>query len=1548
MKKLYLLLILISIAQSITAQQIDYSRKWFIGFNAGTTWHTTDVKNVNDFGWGFTLGRSYGYSYGSPLSWDLRMRFLKGYWHGQDIDSTGANTYNNTLSQGSTNYFDSLGFGVQNFQNENYKINLELLLHANRFRARTGWDPYIFLGAGLSINQAYGDYLKYDTTGVEVGPSPEVIYNYDPSQLGKAYLRSTQDGVFETALDGHNQDKFKVQVMPSIGFGIGREFGVGHTFGLEHKTTFTLDDNFDGVGLDSKFSSDIYHYTNLYVQFRIKGKEQEEEAVLPEVEFTDPDVDRKIVNDPVYIVKAIAKHIDSRENLTFTMNNRVSDDFIYNSESDQFTSEVRLKVGENILHLAGVNVFGSDDDQVIIVYEKIEEPTPPVVEFLRPNNDVTRVRQANYSAEAEALNITEKSQLRVEHNGRAVGQFAFDSVRKVIRFNVQLTPGANRLFVEGTNKDGVSSDLATIHFDEQPLVQKPEVQFTNPSRSNLQVQDANFQARAIIRNVESRSGVQFRFNGRVNSSFSFDPNRDAFVSNVRLAPGQNILEIIGSNEAGQATASTVIRLFVQEPQPPIVSISNPQSSTDVVQDAQFVFVGRVLNVERSSQVQLIVNGRQQQTFDFDAQSGQVTKVVTLNEGTNRFELSGSNQDGTDSQSAQVVYRKAVNVDPPSVRIYNPSTSPYTTQNDNHTVLASVQGLTNNTQIEVQLNGRIVNGWSLRNGVVSYPASLIEGANVFQIEVENEAGRDEDQVVIRYEKPQTVDPPIVRFTNPARSPFTTSEARMVVKATVENVNSKSDITVRVNGQSTGSFAYSSSSELVSLNVGLLEGSNVVEIEARNTGGSDQASTTIIYRPVNQEELPVVNIVEPTRSPLITESQRVLIKANVSNISTQNQLTVTINGRSTNNFSFDSNSEVVEFTLDCVEGNNSIEVKGTNSAGTASDNATVRYTVPVEQFPPAVTFLSPETPGQRVSDNHFTFIAKLDHIEQESQIQVKVNGRIIQSGYNYDLNTHKLSVPVALKIGSNLVEVLVSNDVGSARASTSVNYQKRDEPCDAPVITLVSPNSGSVSVRKELFVASFNVTGVNNSNEVRATFNGQYKVVQRTMSGFQVQVNLSQGLNSLELKAANQCGVSNKLISIKYVPDDNPCSRPSISWINPNDSVYSTESSSIELEAAIRGVQSAANIQFTLNGNAQNGSYDPAAGTFTKQITLNEGWNLVELLATNSCGPTSRQVRIERLPCNAPSFNLEQANVASGGETFGNSLSVVLDVNDVESGNQIQVKLNGRFQAVNYNAATNKLLINVGLSMGSNVLEVIASTSCGTGLYRHLVTKKQAAPKTPPSIELLVPTSGKNNVDQALQTVQLRTKEVSSQEELVMKLNGRNVAFRFNEKTGIVSSTLKLRVGSNHLIVTAANSNGSSSAELYFDYKPKVEIQKPVISINQPSQITTVVGKGLQSVKGSVTNLQNGGSLSATVNGKPVRLSKKQVGAQTQFSFAINVSATHGKYNVVVTAKNSAGTDVERRVIVLKSTTPVIKPKTDEKGSDKGIIKAPKKVNTRGNN
>ncbi|MFN5373705.1 MAG: hypothetical protein ACK5A8_05145, partial [Flavobacteriia bacterium] len=236
MRNLYALLLCMLTISSVSAQHVNYnSSKWFWGLNYGGTWHSTDLDYERYNGWGLTLGRSYNYDYGRGLSFDLRGRFLAGQWYGiSDSISILSPSVNPVLSS----YLTGNNQYVYNFRSDIRELDLELVLHAGRLRERTGLDPYIFGGVGLTWQQTWADLT--DTNG---------IYDYNSLDLATSaqqQLVGTLDDVYETRLDGLQNNEWAVNWMPSLGFGLAYHKG-RFSIGIEHKTTFTMADSFDGL-----------------------------------------------------------------------------------------------------------------------------------------------------------------------------------------------------------------------------------------------------------------------------------------------------------------------------------------------------------------------------------------------------------------------------------------------------------------------------------------------------------------------------------------------------------------------------------------------------------------------------------------------------------------------------------------------------------------------------------------------------------------------------------------------------------------------------------------------------------------------------------------------------------------------------------------------------------------------------------------------------------------------------------------------------------------------------------------------------------------------------------------------------------------------------------------------------------------------------------------------------------------------------------------------------------------------------------------------------
>lgn len=257
-----LALLLIS-CLGITSFSFSQDKRLFIEGTASLAWNTTDVKNQSQLGLGFGVGYSFNNDYGRRFGFDVKFRYHEACWHGQDYQRTNLGYLGGDYAGPLAEYKDQLGFTINNFANDAKEFGLEFAVHLNRLREEKGIDPYIFGGLSIVKNQAKGDLIRY------VG-LPK-IYNYGGFDLTKENRKSVLDGSYETPLDGSIYGT-RIQLMPGIGAGFVYHFNDVIAIGIEHKTIFTLRDDFDGFipegGRDIRDNKDLFHYTGVVLRLQ--------------------------------------------------------------------------------------------------------------------------------------------------------------------------------------------------------------------------------------------------------------------------------------------------------------------------------------------------------------------------------------------------------------------------------------------------------------------------------------------------------------------------------------------------------------------------------------------------------------------------------------------------------------------------------------------------------------------------------------------------------------------------------------------------------------------------------------------------------------------------------------------------------------------------------------------------------------------------------------------------------------------------------------------------------------------------------------------------------------------------------------------------------------------------------------------------------------------------------------------------------------------------------------------------------------------------------
>ncbi|MDD2983969.1 MAG: hypothetical protein PHQ74_11350 [Crocinitomicaceae bacterium] len=1244
MRRIITLLIgILFLSTNLNSQILDYDNnsKWFWGLNAGGTWHTTDVQSKTGFGLGLTLGRSFNYNYGKKLSFDIRGRFLHGDWQGVDTKRTDFTISNEALSSGLTNYKDSLGFAFRNFGTTATRLSLELVLHLNSIKERTGNDIYVFGGIGYTWFRAEGNYLQ--TTGNETK-----MYDFASweEKLSKKEYRAMLDGTDETILDGSTKGKMNVEVLPSIGFGIGRQIAPRFTAGIEHKTTFTGLDYFDGVKDQGSFiKNDWYHYTSIYLQFHIKSRKNDRttthtnnnidrnnEMQPPTVRFTDPSQPGTTTTFKLYNVKAEVKNVDRKEDITFMHNGKEIKAFAFNASSGNISAQVDLIEGVNNFEVTGRNVYGSDRAVTNLIYRK-PDPVPPVVSFQNPSTSPRTVYSDVFQLEGTVLNVDLKNQVRLELNGSVINNFTFNTTNKKVKASLNLNYGTNVVQLTGTNDVGVDSKTTILIYSREstppPPVQNqnqpPIVYFTNPGYSPSYNAAPTTVLDAKVFHVVNKQNITFKQNGQVNYNFTYNASSKDFRSNVNLASGQNVFEIIGTNQDGTAQATTIIIFSREAIKPPVVTITSPSAHPYTASQDNLNILATVLNVSSKNQVEVKVNG--QVTTNFTFINTNVSLNLQLASGTTIVDIKGTNQDGSDQKQTTIIYRKPTVQNPPStpqtpptVYYVNPSSSPYNSNVPTVILEAKVNHVSNIQNVTFKQNGQINTNFTFNPATQDFRStvSLNFGQNVFEITGTNTAGSAQATMIVVYER-TAKNPPVVTITSPNVNPYSTAEGQVNVLATVFNVSAKNQVEVKVNGQVTTNFTFINST--VNLLVSLAPGATVIDVKGTNSDGTDQKQTIINYRkPIAyMPNPPVVTITSPNVNPYNSTEAQVMFVANVQHVSSRSQVELKINGQVNTNFLFINNTLSMNIPLTSATGFTEIEVRGTNQDGTDQKQTTVIYRQATVQTPkpPIVSIVSPSSSPFASPTDQVNFIATVLNVTSKNQVEVKVNG-VVFNNFTFANSVVQANIPIAA--GSTTIEVKGTNQDGTDQKQTKVSYRNTLElnlNLMKPVVEIVTPSTNPEVTGNAIYVAVANVRFVNDESGIEVKVNGV--IVNRidfnpatTVLKFSASLNV--GSNVIVVTGTNGVGTDSKTTTIVY--ENKPTiDKPVITYTNPARCPASFNVGFATIQGNITNITNASQAIFKVNGLlVSNVQTEMVAGKLNFSIPVQVGISNINVLVT----------------------------------------------------------------------------------------------------------------------------------------------------------------------------------------------------------------------------------------------------------------------------------------------------------------------------------------------
>ncbi len=915
---------------SATAQKIDYdnSSKWYLGFNMGATWQTTDVANKTNVGYGLTLGKSFNYNYGKRTTFDIRMRYLRGYWYGQDNDTTSLVGYTGSALK---QYKDTFGFSVNNFQADVHRLALELVLHANGVRERSGWDPYIFGGIGFTWYQTFGDLINQDSIG------GNGMYNYAPAMLSQSYINSTLDGIYDSALDGNNKSTFNVGVMPSIGIGIGYQVGKRVSLGLEHKTTFTLVDNFDGYVDPSSKYNDIYHYTSAFINFRFRSGGHGGGRVdnlntggggttnnltgcnNPTVVYVTPSRSTVSSTSMTYTVSAEVKDVRSKESIVFKHNGVSTLNFTYNVSTKMLEAPVVLTQGENTFEIVATNSCGNTTKSVSLNFSPC---LAPVVAWINPTNNTNmNVTSPAFNLSAMVQNITGNDQVSVMHNSQLVNNFNFDTKSGKIDASVSLLAGSNTFTITVTNNCGTTSESVSITY--QGCI-PPSVSLMPGVNNGATVSNPNFTLNASVLNYTNGQSLTVTQNGK-NNNFNYNSTNNALQGNYVLVPGLNTFVVTAVNSCGTDTKTFTVNY--RNCNSPTISVISPNSNNSIVDNPTFSYSATVNNVNSGQSVKVQQNGKVVSST-FSTASRVVSGTVTLVNGVNTFAIIATNECGSVTETFTVNYIPCV---APVIAITSPVGMNSSTTNSSLNFTATV---TNGQTASVTQNGSLLESqFTSSNGKLATKATLRPGVNTFVVTATNACGTTTETVTVTL---ADCPLPVISVSSPVGMNSSTTNSSLNFAATVTNGQTAS---VTQNGSLLESQFTSSNGKLAT-KATLRPGVNTFVVTATNACGTTTETVTVNFEECSK---PVINLLNPTALNTEVSNASFSFSAAIQNVINAASVNTTMNGGAVNGI-YNVASKTLNGAVTLNKGSNVFVITAKNDCGTATLSFTVKYKEP----------------------------------------------------------------------------------------------------------------------------------------------------------------------------------------------------------------------------------------------------------------------------------------------------------------------------------------------------------------------------------------------------------------------------------------------------------------------------------------------------------------------------------------------------------------------------------------------------------------------------
>jgi hypothetical protein len=621
MKRFYAFLLftlcLLSVSQ-VMAQEMTHRPRLRFGINFGGAWQCSDIRDIGGGGLGATLEVPIVENDHSWLGIGLRARYLWTVTYGKDLESTP-----DAFFPGGINYL--------NHRTSATNWDLELLLKANRLRAKTGILLYVWGGVGVMGSKAkQNNYEEFFSS---------TPYNYTSIGTSSVFSRATElrflrDDTYETRT--HSAWPLW-KFAPSAGIGFGYEFTPWFAMSAEWKVTFPQTDMLDGyVAANDNlldYNKDIHNYVGLNLDFGMFGSHAHTnpQPTDPNVYTPKGDAPAIVMVNPsgphidlntgcTYEVSARLYNVRNKGLISFSMNGVEVNPALWNYDPTGgiFTATVNLGPGTNSFQIVARNQYGTDTKSftasctqpVIIPNDPIPVPggNPPQVFVTYPTACPAIIANCRSAINVTFYNVLRQDEISVIHNGLQVPPqyYNFNPQSGQLVMNIDLTPGDHRIEFIARTPYGYASAIAMLRCPEQQA-QLPAVTITTPGITPYASPNCTQTVVAAVTGVQSKNDIQVYVDRNMLSpnAWSYNPSSRVVTLTVSMLPGvQSMVEIMAVNQFGRASDFQMISCYQQLP-PPVVQIVYPNNGVYQGTDCNQGISARIFNISGIQDIRVL-------------------------------------------------------------------------------------------------------------------------------------------------------------------------------------------------------------------------------------------------------------------------------------------------------------------------------------------------------------------------------------------------------------------------------------------------------------------------------------------------------------------------------------------------------------------------------------------------------------------------------------------------------------------------------------------------------------------------------------------------------------------------------------------------------------------------------------------------------------------------------------------------------------------------------------------------------------------------------